>query len=135
MRFTLIDEEKSHHSVSRMSRVLGATAAGYHAWKNRLKSARTLEDEKLKEHLVLHHEASRGTYGVPRLFDDLVDEGIHVSRKRIARLMCELGIAGVPGREGSDGAASRPCPRPMGSEISCAATSRQLCRTRSSSQT
>lgn len=100
MRFALIDEEKSHHTISRMSRVLGVTAAGYHAWKRRPKSTRALEDEKLKERIVFHHEASRGTYGVPRLYDDLVDEGIHVSRKRIARLMCEIGISGVAGREG-----------------------------------
>ena len=100
MKFALIDEEKSHHKISRMCRVLGVTAAGYHAWKTRPRSARAREDECLKERIVFHHEASRGTYGAPRLFDDLADEGIHVSRKRIARLMRELGIAGVSGREG-----------------------------------
>ncbi len=100
MKFALIDEEKSHHAVSRMSRVLGVTAAGYHAWKKRPKSNRAIEDERIKERIVFHHRASRGTYGVPRLYDDLTDEGIHVSRKRIARLMRELGIAGVSGREG-----------------------------------
>lgn len=100
MKFSLIDEEKSHHTVSRMCRVLGVTAAGYHAWKNRPRSARALQDDHLKERITFHHEASQGTYGAPRLFDDLADEGIHVSRKRIARLMRELGIAGVSGREG-----------------------------------
>jgi putative transposase len=100
MKFALIDEEKSHHSISRMCRVLGVTAAGYYASKGRAPSARAIEDEQLKKRIVFHHEASRGTYGVPRLFDDLADEGIHVSRKRIARLMRELGIAGVSGREG-----------------------------------
>jgi putative transposase len=100
MKFRLIDEEKSHHGISRMARVLGVTAAGYHAWRNRPKSARVLEDEWLKERIVFHHEASHGTYGVPRLFDDLADEGIKVSRKRIARLMRELGLAGISGREG-----------------------------------
>ena len=101
MRFALIDEEKSHHSISRMCRVLGVTAAGYYASKGRAPSARAIEDEHLKKRIVFHHEASRGTYGVPRLFDDLADEGIRISRKRIARLMRELGIAGVSGREGA----------------------------------
>lgn len=101
MKFSLIDEEKSHHSISRMSRVLGVTAAGYYAWRSRPRSARLIEDERIKKRIVFHHEASRGTYGVPRLYDDLADEGIHVSRKRIARLMRELGIAGVSGREGA----------------------------------
>lgn len=31
MKFRLIDEEKSHHSIFRLARVLGVTAAGYHA--------------------------------------------------------------------------------------------------------
>lgn len=100
MRFRLIDEEKSRHSISRMSRVLGVTAAGYHAWKNRPAAQRALEDERLKERIALHFEASHRTYGAPRILDDLADEGIHVSRKRIARLMREMGICGVSGREG-----------------------------------
>ena len=100
MKFRLIDEEKSHHTVSRLARVLGVTAAGYHAWKKRRPCARLLEDERLKQHITRHFEASHGTYGAPRLLDDLADEGIRVSRKRVARLMRELGIAGVSGREG-----------------------------------
>lgn len=30
MRFKLIDEEKAHHSISRIAGVLGASRAGYH---------------------------------------------------------------------------------------------------------
>ena len=33
MKFRLIDEEKSRHKISRLARVLGVTAAGYHALK------------------------------------------------------------------------------------------------------
>lgn len=100
MRFALIDEEKSHHSISRMSRVLGVSAAGYHAWKRRPPSARSLKDARLKQRITVHFEASHRTYGAPRVLEDLADEGIRVSRKRVARLMRELGIAGVSGREG-----------------------------------
>ena len=100
MKFRLIAEERSHHSVSRLARVLGVTAAGYHAWRKRVPCARRLEDERLKGRIRHHFEASHGTYGAPRLLDDLFDEGIRVSRKRVARLMRELGIAGISGREG-----------------------------------
>lgn len=100
MKFRLIDEEKSHHGISRLCRVVGVTAAGYHAWKRRPLSARAIQDEHLKERIALHFEASQRTYGAPRLVDDLADEGIRVSRKRVARLMREVGIAGVSGREG-----------------------------------
>ncbi|MCE5191212.1 MAG: IS3 family transposase [Actinomycetia bacterium] len=100
MRFQLIDEEEPRHSISRMSRVLGVTAAGYHAWKTRPASARRVEEERLKDRIAFHFEQSHGTYGAPRIQDDLTDEGIHVSRKRVARLMRELDIAGVSGCEG-----------------------------------
>lgn len=100
MKFRLIAEERSHHSVSRMARVLGVTAAGYHAWKQRRPCARLREDERIKGRIAHHFAASHGTYGAPRLLDDLADEGIRISRKRVARLMRELGIAGVSGREG-----------------------------------
>jgi len=100
MRFALIDEEKSHHPISRMCRVLGVTAAGYYASKDRPPSARALRDEHIKQRITFHFEASRGTYGAPRLLDDLADEGVLVSRKRVARLMREMGLAGVSGREG-----------------------------------
>jgi putative transposase len=100
MRFALIDEEKSHHPISRIARVLGVTAAGYYAWKSRPISNRAAQDAQLKERILAFFEASRGNYGVPRIHKDLTVAGVHISRKRVARLMRELGIAGVSGREG-----------------------------------
>jgi len=69
-------------------------------WRRRALCARKLEDARLKERIAHYYERSHGTYGSPRLASDLADEGIRVSRKRVARLMRELGIAGVSGREG-----------------------------------
>ena len=103
MRFALIDEEKSHHPVSRICRVLGVTPAGYYARKKRPPCKRSLQDEGLKDRIVAYFEASHGNYGVPRIYKDFRADGIAISRKRIARLMRELGIAGVSGREGKRG--------------------------------
>ena len=100
MRLALVDEEKSHRSISRMCRVLGVTAAGYHAWKGRPPLIRAIKDARIKERVAFHFEASHGTYGAHRILEDIADVGMHVSRKRIARLMREPDIAGVPGREG-----------------------------------
>jgi transposase InsO family protein len=41
------------------------------------------------------HEASRGSYGAPRVHAELAAKGIHVGRKRVARLMSRAGLAGV----------------------------------------
>ena len=42
------------------------------------------------------HEESRGTYGSPRVLDDLKEGGFEVGRRRVARLMAEEGITGTP---------------------------------------
>jgi len=42
------------------------------------------------------HEASYGTYGSPRVRDDLVEEGIPVGRRKVARLMRLARLRGCP---------------------------------------
>ena len=46
------------------------------------------------------HKASRGAYGAPRVHAELAAAGVRVSRKRVARLMREEGLAGVSRRRG-----------------------------------
>jgi putative transposase len=99
MKFTLIDEEKTHHPVSRMAGALGVSRAGYHAWEKRGPSARKTEDDQLKVRIAEIHSASFGIYGAPRIHAELADaHGINVGRKRVARLMRELDIQGVSRR-------------------------------------
>jgi putative transposase len=99
MKFTLIDEEKTHHPVSRMAGVLGVSRAGYHAWEKRPASARKTADEQLKVRIAEIHAASFGIYGAPRVHAELADTyGINIGKKRVARLMRELGIEGVSRR-------------------------------------
>jgi putative transposase len=100
MRYRLIDEERSHHSVSRLSRTLGVTAAGYHASKRRPPSLHSVEDRVLAERIEKVFEGSHRTYGAPRIHAVLAREGIRTSRKRVARLMGERGITGVSRRRG-----------------------------------
>jgi len=99
MKFALIDEEKMHHPVSRMACVLGVSRAGYHSWEKRPASARRTADEQLKVRISEIHTASFGIYGAPRVHAELADTyGINIGRKRVARLMRELGIQGVSRR-------------------------------------
>lgn len=99
MKFHLIAQEKTHHSVSRMARVLGVSRAGYHAWAKRPVSDRRTEDERLKVRIKEIHTASFGIYGAPRIHAELADAyDIHVGKKRVARLMRELDIEGVSRR-------------------------------------
>ena len=94
--YRLIDAEKPHHEVSRLCRVLGVARAGYYAWSSGPPSERTLVDAYLGEQIRQIHARSRATYGAPRVQAELrLGLDIHVSRKRVARLMREHGLQGV----------------------------------------
>jgi putative transposase len=58
-----------------------------------------LEDERLRPKVVEAFETGRGTYGSPRVRDELVDQGFEIGRKRVARLMREMGLQGVTPRK------------------------------------
>src|SRR3569832_3034237 len=95
MRFAFIGAEKARHSVPMLCRMLRVSPSGYYAWRRRRPSPRALEDARLCTLVVAAHQAGRGTYGRPRILDDLREAGEHVSRKRVARLMKERGLVGV----------------------------------------
>jgi transposase InsO family protein len=81
-----------------MCRVLEVSRSGYYAWLGHFPSRRAREDVRLQERVEAIHARSRGTYGAPRVHAELAADGIHVSRKRVARLMREAGVAGVSRR-------------------------------------
>jgi len=84
-----------------MCRLLGVSPSGYYAWRTRGPSARAREDAVLIDRIRSFHKQSRGTYGAPRIHQDLAEEGILVGRKRVARLMQEIGLQGVSRRKGT----------------------------------
>ena len=47
------------------------------------------------------HAHSRGSYGALRIQAELAEQGTPVSRKRVARVMRQAGLAGVSRRKGS----------------------------------
>ena len=93
-----MSENRAVHPVATMCRVLGVSPSGYHAWTRRTPSRRAVEDAVLRDRIVTIHAAAHGTYGAPRIHAELADEGIHVGRKRVARLMRAEGVAGVSRR-------------------------------------
>jgi hypothetical protein len=95
VRYRFIDAEKASYPVRLLFRCLGVSRSGFYAWRDRAPSDRSREDARLKVKIKAFHTASRHSYGSPRIHRDLREEGDHVSRKRVARLMRELGLEGV----------------------------------------
>ena len=92
---------RATHQVRRLCRVLGVSASGYYAWCTRPVSARATADADLLARIRAFHARSRGTYGAPRIYKDLVVDGTAIGRKRVARLMRAVGLAGVSRRKGT----------------------------------
>jgi putative transposase len=79
-------------------RTLKVSKSGYYGWRERPPSARAKADAALSERIERIHTDSRGTYGAPRIHFELHDLGVRCARKRVARLMRELGLFGCGGR-------------------------------------
>lgn len=82
-----------------MCRVLEVSTSGYYAWLKRSPSRRAQEDRTLIREIKRIHNRSKGTYGAPRIHAQLAREGIHVGRKRVARLMRAAELQGVSRRQ------------------------------------
>ena len=90
---------QGQYPVACMCRLLDVSASGYYAWRRRGPSLRQRRDAELTEKIRQIHEASKGTYGAPRIHRELVEDGYRVSRKRVARLMKADGLQGVTRRK------------------------------------
>ena len=87
------------YPVATMCRLLRVSVSGYYAWLARTPSARSRADQLMMERITAIHRRSRGTYGAPRIHAELVDVGIHVGKKRVARLMKQASLRGVSRRK------------------------------------
>lgn len=84
--------------VQRMCRVLKVSASGYYAWLERTPSKRAIDNAVLVERIRTVHAESDATYGMPRVRAELIDQGMRISGKRVARLMRINAIRGVSRR-------------------------------------
>lgn len=98
--FRYIKAHQAVYPITMLCRVLGVSTSGYYAWCDRPVSQRAKDDEKLTELIKGFHQRSNGTYGAPRIFQDLREVGVHISHKRVARLMRQANICGVSRRKG-----------------------------------
>lgn len=102
MTFGFIEAEKAHYPVTILCKTLHVSTSGFYEWRQRRErpARRTVANRDLTEKITEIHAQSRGTYGSPRVYKELVlGEGLHVGRSRIERLMRRAGIVGVVRRK------------------------------------
>ena len=95
MKFGFVDEHREVWPVRMMCSVLGLSASGYYAWRDRPESPRAAANRALLDDIRLIHAESSGTYGSPRVQAVLRGHGRRVGRTRIERLMRRAGIRGL----------------------------------------
>jgi putative transposase len=70
----------------------GVSTSGFYVWRSRPVSNHKSHDEALKVVIKELHQGFRRSYGAARLHRELVTKGYHCSRRRVNRLMREMGI-------------------------------------------
>jgi putative transposase len=94
-----VSKHQASYPIATMCKLLGVSPSGYYAWVKRRPSRRAQTDAVLITQIRAAHDASRGTYGAPRVHAELAAQGIRIGRKRVARLMARVGLAGVSRRK------------------------------------
>jgi putative transposase len=89
---------KNEHPIKAMCEVLEVSRSGYYQWQGEQTSARARQTEEIKVKIARVHEASRSTYGSPRVTVVLRAQGEQIGRNRVARLMKEAGLQGRQAR-------------------------------------
>jgi len=79
-------------------RAVHADESGYSAWGGRGVSNHGASDIALAARIAANRRASDTRYGTPRIHVELNAMGIRVGRRRVGRLMGELGLEGVSRR-------------------------------------
>ena len=92
--FELVEAEKASYPVEALCEVLEISRSGYYAWKRRPAARRSISDAQLALEIAASHANSRGRYGSPRVLADLRAKGFRIGKKRVERLMRELGLVG-----------------------------------------
>lgn len=84
----------------KMCQVLKVSKSGYYKWCSQQatdhRTARQLWQEELKQNIAKSYHESFGTYGSPRILEDLKEWGFSVSERTVGRHMKEMGLRAVP---------------------------------------
>ena len=93
--FPFIEAEKAEQrNVVKACELLEVSRSAFYEWHKHVPSARQLADAELGECIQGIYDESRGTYGWPRVHRALRDDGVHVGREHVARIMRDKGLVG-----------------------------------------
>lgn len=92
MRYQFIQSLVDAFPVSALCKVMTVSQSGYYAWRGRPTSPRCEANHCLMERIREIFCASDKTYGSPRIWTELLAQGVQCGVHRVARLMRGAGI-------------------------------------------
>lgn len=75
-----------------LCKYFGVSTSGFYFWKRRFDGLRFVKKEKICSEIKRYFKLSKGTYGSPRIYDDLIEAGFLVSENTVAKYMKEMGL-------------------------------------------
>jgi len=87
VRFAFVEEHCKQVPVERLCQMLNVTSRGFRAWRDRPVSQRQRYDMVLLAHIREQHHLSLGSYGRPRMTQELKEIGLCIGHRRVGRLM------------------------------------------------
>ena len=86
---------QDRYPVKIMCKVLGINRSTYYKYLNHVKSNRDAENQKLDNDILAIYYDTKRRYGAPKIHHELLENGWHVSLKRVQRRMALLGIHSI----------------------------------------
>jgi putative transposase len=93
-----VQDHQAEFPINKMCALVGVPRSSFYEWSTRKPSARDESDVVLLAAITEIYEASRRTYGIPRVLGQLHLRGVRVARSRVARVMRINGLQGAHSR-------------------------------------
>lgn len=98
MRYAYIESLRGEYAITKMSRWLKVSRAGYYKWRKREPSSQTTYREIVRTAMKFKFDEFKKRYGAPRLVLELNESGVACSLNLVAKLMSEAGLKARNGK-------------------------------------
>ena len=96
MKYAFIELHRSHWPVSVLCEMLDVSPSGYHQSKQRATNStpqrNLLSNDAVLANIKAIHAETKGEYGWPRIWKELLARGVRVGKERVRKLMAQHGI-------------------------------------------
>jgi putative transposase len=92
VRYAFIHQHRHQYPVTLLCEVLAVSPSGFYAWHRRQPSQRIVDNQRILIHIRAVFFASKQRFGSRLVHQALRDQGIWISRHRVARLMRQAGL-------------------------------------------